>query len=365
MHSMLCEDMPVVRAKRLRAAVIYAAMAACLGVFNFSLAPGAPAQTSAPQLNTWAVSIVLPPRLEAGGPATLAVLGVDGRLAPNVKVDLGGGHTVTTDRTGRAFFTVPTTSDVLLAKASGASVAALIDPPRATAGSAPTLPLIISVHDGFPICGAGLRGDSDGNRAWINRQPALVLAASPECLVILPSPYTEIGAATVSVEAPGVAWSAATTVVSLEFDPPNPPLLPGKKGQLTVRARGTNTKLRVAVDNRSPGILVFRRGDVQEVVTSGGDPDFAALQVAAVSSGDFSFRARLVPLADPASAQRYLQAAAAIAPSDVAHDVGDLAKRLAHHPRDADTVRREVNAILVHTIPSDFRTVLAAALASL
>ena len=36
-----------------------------------------------------AVSIVLPPKVVAGRPATLAVLGADGRLAPNVAVDLG------------------------------------------------------------------------------------------------------------------------------------------------------------------------------------------------------------------------------------------------------------------------------------
>jgi hypothetical protein len=337
----------------------------CLALSIFAPVSTAPAQTNSSPLTTWAVSIVLPPRLQAGAPATLAVLGVDGRLAPNVKVDLGNGRSVTTDRTGRAFFTAPATGEVLLAKASGASVAALIDPPRVGTASAPTLPPVISVRDGFPICGGGLRGDSDGNHAWVNRQPALVLAASPECLVILPGPYTEVGPATVSVDAPGVNWSVATTVVSLEFQPPTPPLLPGKKGQLTLRARGTNLKLRVAVENRSPGILLFRRGDVQETVTGGGDPDFAVLQVEAVSSGDFSFRARLLPTADPPAAQRYLQAAAAIAPSDVAHDVADLARRLARHPRDSEAIRREVNGILVRTIPSDFRTLLAAALSSL
>jgi len=353
-------------AQRYRTLVCGVAVA-CLSISAFLPVPSAPAQTNSPPLTTWAVSLVLPPKLEAGAPATLAVLGVDGRLAPDVKVDLGNGHTVVTDRTGRAFFTAPAAGDFLLAKASGASVAALIDPPRpaSAAAPAPVLPPVVPVRDGFPICGAGLRGDSDGNRVWINNQPALVLAASPECLVILPGPYTEVGPATVSVNAPGVNWNVTTTVVSLEFDPPNPPLLPGKKGQLVVRARGTTLKLRVAVENRTPGILIFRRGDVQEAVTSGGDPDAAALEVQAISSGDFSFRARLLAVADPVAAQRYLAAAASLAPSDIAREVADLAHRLSRHPRDAEVVRREVNAILVRTIPSDFRTLLAAALSSL
>jgi hypothetical protein len=338
----------------------------CIALSVLALVPVASAQTDSSPLTTWAVSIILPPKLEAGAPATLAVFGVDGRLAPDVKVDPGDGRTISTDNTGRAFFMAPSSGGVLLAKASGASVAALIDRPGAAAGQVPVvLPPVISVRDGFPICGAGLRGDSDGNHVWVNGQPALVLAASPQCLVVLPGPYTQIGPATVSVVAPGINWSAATTVVSLEFEPPNPPLLPGKRGQLAVRARGTNLKLRIAVENRTTGILHFVHGDVQELVTSGGDPDVASLEVEAVSSGDFSFRARLLPETDLAAAQRYLQAAAAIAPDDHSHDVADLARRLGRHPHDAEIVRRQVNVILVHTIPGDFRTLLAAAISSL
>ena len=54
-----------------------------------------------------AVTIVLPPKVVAGRPATLAILGSDGRLAPNVAVDMGPNLRVTTDRTGRALFVVP------------------------------------------------------------------------------------------------------------------------------------------------------------------------------------------------------------------------------------------------------------------
>lgn len=344
--------------------------AACLGLCIFSSARSAPAQTnSAPHatLTTWAVSIVLPPKLRAGGPATLAVLGVDGRLAPDVKVDIGNSRTVTTDQTGRAFFTAPAAGGVLLAKASGAALATLIDSSGAAAPAGITIPPVISVRDGFPVCGAGFRGDSDGNHAWIDNQPALVLAASSECVVILPGPYTQVGPATVSIEAPGVKASAATTVVSLEFLSPDPPLAPGKKGRLIVRARGTNLKLRIAVENRSPGILRFLHGDAQELVTSGGDPDIAALPVEAVSSGDFSFRARLLPVADPAAAQRYLEAAASLAlvPTEGARQASDLARRLAHHPRDSESVRRELSALIVATLPGDFRALLTSALSSL
>src|SRR5271155_5516356 len=78
-------------------------------------------------LTTWAVSIVLPPRLVAGKMATLAVLGVDGRLADGIAVDLGKGQHVKTDKTGRAFFSAPADVPVLIASAAGDSAAALID----------------------------------------------------------------------------------------------------------------------------------------------------------------------------------------------------------------------------------------------
>src|SRR6202789_1037136 len=53
-------------------------------------------------LTTWAVSIVLPPKLVAGKMATLAVLGVDGRLAEGITVSSGGTAELETDQTGRA-----------------------------------------------------------------------------------------------------------------------------------------------------------------------------------------------------------------------------------------------------------------------
>src|SRR5580658_9611418 len=98
----------------------------------FACAPVARAQSTA--ATTWTVSIVLPSRLVAGEPATLAVLGVDGRLADGITVDVGKGQRVKTDKSGRAFFTAPTDAPVLIATAAGNSAAALIDTPAAGAG---------------------------------------------------------------------------------------------------------------------------------------------------------------------------------------------------------------------------------------
>jgi len=334
----------------------------CIFFVAFNASLPAPAQTNANPSTTWTVTIVLPPRLMAGHPATLAVFGVDGKLAPGVNITLSDGQALMTDRTGRATFTVPTSGEYLLAKGSGASVAALIDP--ATGASEPketTAPPVISLRDRFWVCTAGLRGDGDANSVRINGEAALVIAASPECLVALPSSKAAAGPATISIEAPGVEASAKATLVALEFDAPQPPLVPGKKSRLEVRVRGSEQKLGLVVDNVTPGVLKFALGDSQEVMTRGGPQNSAALDVQAIRSGDYSFRARLIPTPDPAVAQRYLWAAAELAPEDSRGDLRGFAKRIARHPRDLPTVRVQVGEILTQTIASDFRTLLNAA----
>lgn len=320
------------------------------------------AQAQANPSTTWTVTIVLPPRVMAGHPATLAVFGVDGKLAAGVAVTLSDGQTLTTDRTGRAKFTAPASGDYLLAKGSGASVAALIDP--AAGASEPketTAPPVISVRDRFWVCSAGLSGDAGSNSVRINGEPALVIAASPECLVALPSSKATAGPATISIEAPGTEATAKATLVALEFDAPQPALVPGKKSRLDVRVRGSEQKLGLVVDNVTPGVLRFVRGDSQEVLTRGGPQNIATLDVQAVRTGDYSFRARLIPAADAAIAQRYLLAATQLAPDDSRSDIRGFAKRIARHPRDLPAVRAQVGDILMQTIAGDFRTLLNAA----
>src|SRR5271156_5872081 len=210
--------------ERRRHALAVACISACISAsllcgIAVARAPAPRAQAQSNPYTNWTVTIVLPPRLMAGHSATLAVLGVDGKLAAGVTVTLGDGQTLTTDRTGRAVFTVPASGDYLLAKGSGASVAALIDP--AAGASEPketTIPSIVSMRDGFWICSAGLRGDADADSVRINDEPALVLAASPECLVALPSQKATPGPAKISVEAPGTQTTATTTLVALDFD---------------------------------------------------------------------------------------------------------------------------------------------------
>ena len=316
--------------------------------------------------NTWTVTIVLPPRLMAGHPATLGVLGVDGKLAAGVQVDLGNGLRVTTDRNGRAPFTVPVSGDYLLTKASGASAAALIDP--ASAASEPksvSLPPVVSLRDRFWICGAGLSGDADANSVRINGRAAVVLAASPVCVVVLAELNSGTGPTSILVQAPGVQWTAATTLVSLEFAPPRPALQPGQKGRIAVRVDGTSQKLKLVVEDRNPGVLRFEggdaRGDARRLTTSGGPTNIADIKVQAITSGDYSLGARLVPAPDARTAERFLVAAESLAPEDSRRKVSELASRLAHKPSDLENLEVALDKIASQTMTGDFRTLLDAA----
>ena len=316
-----------------------------------------------------AVTIVLPPKVVAGRPATLAVLGADGRLAPNVAVDMGANLRVTTDRTGRALFVVPASGSALIAKASGVTAVALIDAPRLTTAPASTVSVtpVAGLHDPFAFCAAGLSGDADANLVKINGEFALVLAASPECFVALAPPKAAPGPAKVSVEVsptqatPMISTSGSLTLVSLEFAPPTPPLQPGKKSRFAVNVRGSDQPLRLVVENDSPGVLAFTRGDTQELRTTGGAHNSAEFQVQATRSGDFKFHARVLSATDATTAVRYLQAAAAIAPSNLQSTMRSLADRLAQHPNEAEKIRAHLESFIAASDPGDFRSLLEAA----
>lgn len=291
---------------------------------------------------------------------------MDGKLAAGVQVDLGSGLRVTTDGNGRALFTVPVSGDYLLARASGASAAALIDP--ASGASEPksvSLPLVASLRDRFWICGAGLSGDADANSVHINGKTAVVLAASPVCVVVLAEPNSGTGPGSILVQAPGVQWTAATTLVSLEFAPPRPALQPGQKGEIAVRVDGTSQKLGLVVEDGNPGVLRFEggdaRGDARRLTTSGGPSNVAGIKVQAIASGDYSLRAHLLPTPDPRTAERFLVAAESLAPEDSRHKVSELASRLASKPNDLEKVEVTLDKIAAQTMTGDFRTLLDAA----
>jgi hypothetical protein len=318
-------------------------------------------------LTTWAVSIVLPPKLVAGKTATLAVLGVDGRLAEGITISIGDTLKLKTDKTGRASFLVPADRPVVIASGSGNSSAALVDAPQSVGGKQPLVVApVVSLVDQFSICGADFLEQADANRVSINDERAFVLAASPECVVVLANPRALPGPARITIENAEGKWEAATTLVSLHFDPPIPPLIPGKKSKLALHVQGSDQQLRVQVENRTPGVLRFLRGDTQSLLTSGADGgNSGEVSVEAVSAGDFSLRARILPAADPASARRYLLAAAPLAPKEWKSRMNGYAHDLERHPHDTAKVSRDLQVMTTATVAGDFKTLLEAARAAL
>jgi hypothetical protein len=311
------------------------------------------------------IEVVLPPKLISGTPATLATLGADHRLVGHIRVQLGNGTSVETDATGRANFTTPA-GGVLIAKAGSGSAATLIDSPSAVdASEGLRVTSFAALHNSLNLCGGGFNGNGEANQVEIDGERALVIAASPECLVVIPAANAAPGVAKISIESGKNVERATVTLVGLNFEPPDPPLTPGEKGWLAVRASGSDQQLRIMVQNESSDVLEFTKGDVQELTTSGGEPNSTRIRVQAVRSGDFLLHARILPPPDTEAARRFLVAAEPLAIGDVANMLKKMEAELLRHPNDADKIRAELDGALEVTSPSDFRTLLEAARSAL
>jgi hypothetical protein len=311
---------------------------------------------------TWAVSIVLPPKLVAGKTATLAVLGVDGRLAEGITVTVGETLRLKTDHTGRATFAAPSGVPTIIANGSGNSAAALVDAEEPSAERKTLIvSRVVSLLDQFAICGGHFLEQVDANRVELSGERAFVLAASPECLVVLANPRALPGPAKITVENSSGKWETDTTLVSLHFDPPIPTLVPEEKSKLALHVQGSDQALHVLVENRTPGVLRFLRGETQSLLTSGGEENSGNVSVIAVSAGDFSFRARILAAPDPVTALRYLLSAEPLAPKNWRSRIKAFARDLDRHPGDAAKISRELQIMEAGTIAGDFKTLLEAA----
>src|SRR5256885_14955877 len=87
----------------------------CLGAIVFCCIAGA---QQAPDASNARILLV-PRRMVSGERATLAVLDVNGRLAPGVTINFSNGDKISTDETGRALFVAPLTAGLLFASIEG------------------------------------------------------------------------------------------------------------------------------------------------------------------------------------------------------------------------------------------------------
>lgn len=300
-------------------------------------------------------SIVLPPTLIAGEQATLAVLDASGALVASAPVQVAGREFLT-DSTGRVLFAAPENPGVLTARLRGsedqfsANVIGGARAQSATAGGAVSPPLhvpsVIARDDRFEIDGAGFRGDADRDRVVLGGQLALVLAASPVSLVVLPNPATPAGPAQLKIDAAGQSFAASSiVVVTLDVSGPSEALAAGRHTALVLRATGTNAPLVVEVRNAAPGVIHLAEGDVQRLTTSGGADNIATIEFTALKAGDYSLVARVIPgaaLPDIAAARKALLEARKSANGKWRQRIDAALKGLETNPRDVARYRDEI-----------------------
>jgi hypothetical protein len=245
--------------------------------------------------------LLLPRRVVSGERATLAVLDVNGRLTPGVTVDFSNGDKLTTNATGRALFVAPLNLGVMFASIEGrpGRVTTAILSPSEAASSAVEItsaPRVASLTDRFELLGRGFCGDADANQVTVGGQPALVLAASPVSLVVLPPLDLGPGPASVEISCAKRQASPLTmTLVALDLEADSSPLKAGEHRMLTVHVRGTAAKIALEAHNLSPDITEVTGGNPARVASSGGAENFAHFDLVARKNGNFLISIRLVP----------------------------------------------------------------------
>lgn len=269
-------------------------------IFAFSLLARGQQAAQAPPASG-ARMLLLPRRIVSGEHATLAVLDISGRLTPGVRVNFSNGDHSTTDATGRARFVAPLNAGVISAAIAGRPnrvYATILTPAEAASASMEVLsaPRIASVSDRFEISGRGFCGDADANQVTVGGLAALVLAASPASLVILPPADLDPRSAVVQIECANRKATAFSTVfVALALEAATSPLAPGEHRVLTVRVRGTAHKVALEATNLALDIAELSGGNPARVASSGGADNVAHFELVGRQRGTFLTSIRLLP----------------------------------------------------------------------
>ena len=289
--------------------------AACLiaGSFGMPLAaqqksPARPAANGTPDTPapTAARILLLPRRIVSGERATLAVLGVNGRLTPGASISFSNGDHLKTDASGRALFVAPLNPGVIYASIEGrpGRVSTMILTPAEALSPAMEIsssPHVASLTDRFELFGKGFCGDADANQVTIADRGAVVLASSPLSLVVLPPMELEPGPAKVKVScAKRQAAEFTILFVELGLQADSSPLKRGEHRTLTVRVSGTTEKISLEARNLAPDVAALVGGNPVRRFSSGEEENTAQFEIIGRKNGTFLISIRLVPsLAKP------------------------------------------------------------------
>lgn len=273
----------------------------CVGAISVFAAVSSPAFAQQPPPASRGRILLLPRSIVAGERATLAVLDVNGKLTANATVVFSNGDRLTTDATGRALFVAPLNPGVILGSIPGREgrVPTTIVPRLETAATAievASIPKIASITDRFEIAGRGFCGGADANHVTISGEPAFVLASSPTSLVVLPPMELQPGRASVDLSCGKLNGPALEVIfVALDLEVDSSPLAPGVHRSLTVRVRGTTSKVALEARNLAPDIAELTGGNPLRVSSSGGAENLAHFEVVGLKRGSFLISIRLLP----------------------------------------------------------------------
>ena len=244
--------------------------------------------------------LLLPRTIVSGERATLAVLDFNGRLTPGVTVTFSNGDRLTTDTTGRALFVAPLNPGVILGSIAGregrvpTTILADSEAP-ATSIEITSVPAMASLSDRFALSGRGFCGDADANQVTISGAKALVLASSPTSLIVLPPADLDPGRASVDLSCSKRAGPPIEIIfVSLTLEADSSPLKPGQHRTLTVRVRGTTSKVVLEARNLAPDIAELTDGNPVKASSSGGAENLAHFEVVGRKHGNFLISIRLL-----------------------------------------------------------------------
>jgi len=249
--------------------------------------------------------LLLPRKLVTGERATLAVLDFNGKLTPGVHVTFSNGDKITTDATGRALFVAPLNTGNIYGSIEGRTgrvMGTVISPAEVSSASLGVIsaPRVASLADRMEILGHGFCGDADRNRVTVGGVPALVLAASPAYLAVLPPFDLDPGPNQVQIKCGQVSSESFTVVfVILELEAKGSTMAPGEHRTLIVRVKGSTTKINLEARNLAPEVTELKGGTSVRALSSGGKENLATFELQGRQRGNFVISIRLVTPQSP------------------------------------------------------------------
>ncbi len=352
------------------AAALAAAVFICVTIFPARIT--AQQRQIPPEMHGHAAvaEIILPAELEVEKPATLSVIDSDGILVEGVIASLPGGRKVTTDATGRARFVVTSDPGAFIAEVPASALQPRVrgyslvraHPAQNSAVLAVAEYPHILVH-GQPaaVMGYGFRGDAESDGAFVGGKTAVILAASPMGIVFQTAEDANLGAASLVLSVAGVKREPiGVTIVSLEITRPEGRIIVGSKSEMFVRVAGTEQKVMLSIENRSPEIVELTNGNFHWALSTGGVVNEAIIGMRPRDAGDFSVSVRVAPgnggAPDLKLARRELLAAQGLAEGDWIVRIDRVMPRLDQaekNPKNAAKLQQEIAKLLTENPPPD------------